>query len=219
MFEHFYSSFWHHPLVCWVAAAAVSPLLAQRRARLGLLPLVLLIEIMLDAWFTGAWSPLANDAPLSALLAILFVIAGDWRFFYLLVRQRLAKQRSRKPAVALAIMLALIVPVVALAAQSALRERLPSARHLFLVYESCFTVLAVIALVWVRRALTDGPVRRWLTWLCLFEIVQYAGWAAADVVIFTAGDLGYLLRIFPNIMYYAAFVPFAFLTAPLEARA
>jgi hypothetical protein len=218
VFERFYTSFWHHPLACWVACAAVSPWLANRRARFGLLPMVLLLGIMADAWFTGAWSPLKSDAPMSALLAIVFVIAGDWRFWYLLVRQRLAKLKRRGPAIALAVMLSLIMPVVSISAQTALRDRLPTARHLFLVYELGFTLLAVAALIWVRRAFQEGAVRRWLTWLCVFEIVQYAGWAAADMVIFTAGDIGFLLRIFPNLMYYAAFVPFAFLTAPDEAK-
>jgi hypothetical protein len=64
-----------------------------------------------------------------------------------------------------------------------------------------------------------GPVRDFIVKLSLFELVQYLGWAAADVVIFTVGDVGFLARIPPNLMYYAAFVPFAWITAPKEARA
>jgi hypothetical protein len=39
------------------------------------------------------------------------------------------------------------------------------------------------------------------------------------VVILAGWDFGFALRILPNVLYYAFFVPFVFATAPREARA
>ena len=52
--------------------------------------------------------------------------------------------------------------------------------------------------------------------LTQFEIAQYVLWAGADVVILSGHDVGYLLRLLPNAMYYALFVPFAWWSAPEE---
>jgi hypothetical protein len=50
-----------------------------------------------------------------------------------------------------------------------------------------------------------------------FEIVQYALWALADVLILSGMSWGFLLRIVPNSLYYAFFLPFVWWTAPREA--
>ena len=38
-------------------------------------------------------------------------------------------------------------------------------------------------------------------------------------MIFALGDIGFLVRIVPNVLYYAVFIPFALATAPREASA
>jgi hypothetical protein len=90
-------------------------------------------------------------------------------------------------------------------------------RVLFLVHEAMFGMLALG--LWLatraRRDLAEAQ-RRWLTKLCAFELMQYALWAVADIAILIGADAGYLLRVVPNIMYYVAFVPFAWLTAPTQ---
>jgi hypothetical protein len=88
-------------------------------------------------------------------------------------------------------------------------------RVLFLVHEAMFTMLALgMWLVTRARRDRDDGERRWLAKLCAFELLQYALWASADVAILVGSDAAYLLRVVPNIMYYVAFVPFVWLTAP-----
>jgi hypothetical protein len=62
-----------------------------------------------------------------------------------------------------------------------------------------------------RRLRACGePARRAVFALTGYEIVQYALWATADVVILWAkSDAGFAIRLVPNLMYYAFFVPFA----------
>jgi hypothetical protein len=41
----------------------------------------------------------------------------------------------------------------------------------------------------------------------------------ADAFILAShADVGYLVRLVPNVLYYALFVPFAYLSAPAEWR-
>ena len=53
-----------------------------------------------------------------------------------------------------------------------------------------------------------------------YVAVYYALWASADVLILYGGlDVGWLLRVVPNQLYYAFFVPFAWWTlSPVLAR-
>ena len=60
----------------------------------------------------------------------------------------------------------------------------------------------------------DDPRRRWMNGLSSFVTVQYLLWASADVMILSGLDMGYALRLVANTLYYAAFVPFAWLMAP-----
>ena len=49
------------------------------------------------------------------------------------------------------------------------------------------------ALPWVRR-------------VTRFVIFYYLLWATADVLILVAGDVGYLLRVVPNVLYYSGLI-------------
>jgi hypothetical protein len=108
--------------------------------------------------------------------------------------------------------------VVPLATQ-ALRVVSPDAfsdlRRTFLLYEVLFFVfvgaLALIRPVPAERPRAAATLSRRLT---AFELAQYGLWAAADALILASGaDGGFLLRIAPNLMYYALFLPFAVLAA------
>ena len=86
-----------------------------------------------------------------------------------------------------------------------------------LVSLSIFLVLALVLRFVVmprRTAALDPDLRRWLLLVTTFEVVQYGLWVSIDVVIFAGADVGYLLRFVPNFLYYVAFVPFVYLTAP-----
>jgi hypothetical protein len=95
-------------------------------------------------------------------------------------------------------------------------------RQTFLLYEALFLALALglltLALPRVRASGVAAPVHRYLQELTVFEAVQYGLWAAADVAILAGHDAGFGLRLVPNFMYYAGFLPFALLRAPREAR-
>lgn len=218
MFQAAYESAWHHPGAAWASALAVLVAVALRpRSPLAKLAALLAAVSALDAWCSGALSPpLSPSSPLRDLIPVAFVIAGDQRFFYLVARQT----RRRPEAFAISLGLALVVPVGSYSAYRGAPSLVPSKGVLFLVYEIAFAVVALAALLWIRRRFADAPaLLRWLTGLALFELVQYSGWALADVVILAGRDAGYLLRIAPNLLYYAVFVPFAWATAPKEAHA
>ena len=61
---------------------------------------------------------------------------------------------------------------------------------------------------WV--APNDPERRRGLRAISAYVATYYALWALADVLILVFGlDLGWLLRVIPNQLYYAFFLPFA----------
>jgi hypothetical protein len=180
------------------------------------------VEILADALATGGWSPLSLlKSRWTTPIAIAFVILGDFRYFLLVERfARAPSPADRTPpsAWAAAAGLSLVVPALSAAAGRVLPAG--DSRWTFLTYEAMFLVLALalrFAVLPRRLAPAGAPVRRWLLALTTFEVVQYALWALADVVILSSGaDAGFALRIVPNAMYYAAFLPFVAWTAPAE---
>ena len=214
-FEALYGSPWHHPGAAWIGGLLVLIAIVRARAELRWLLVLLELEIVVDALFTGAFSPVAPNSMASTLLSVLFVILGDLRFFYVLGRQRLERAR----ALPLALGAALVVPVLTQIARRTSPDFFAEPRHTFLFYELAFVLVALVTLGVVRRTFAPGPIRRWLLLLTGFEVVQYGLWVLADVVILAGADAGFGLRLVPNLMYYVAFVPFVFATAPGEARA
>lgn len=150
-----------------------------------------------DGWLGGAWTPLPAAGALTTTSVVFFVILGDFRYF---LATRLGVLTLRV-ALVRALLLAFLVPV---ATQLLVRVPFPNLgpNALFLAYE--LTFLAVIVADHVRAPRTAQSRA-----LLRFECVQYALWATADVLILSDVTPGYLLRIVPNVMYYAAFVPFA----------
>jgi hypothetical protein len=216
VFEAIYNSPWHHPAVAWAAALAAPVLaIALGRTRLIALLIVLEAEIALDAWFTGGWAPLAASSPWAEPLAIAFVVLGDWRFFYLVERQ----WRPRAQAALVSFLWSLVIPLYSYCGKLAWPRAMADSHLLFFVYEISFVAMALWTGLRARRQIAAGPVARWIARLVAFEVAQYAGWALADAFILGGHDAGYALRVAPNVLYYAAFAPFAVLTAPPEARA
>lgn len=216
MFERIYAHPLHNPGFFWLVGLPVLIFLLRRLGERGsnrrfvLFGVAFQIAILLDAALQGELSPLTGAT--RTAVSIAFVILGDLRFFLLLERF------GRAPAAPLWRPLAssLAVPVASTLARPLLGS---DPRQLFLLYELTFALIAVVVLgvVLPRRDL-DPPVRRWMTRLTCYELVQYLGWAAADVLILRGHDVGYLLRLLPNGMYYAGFIPFAWLTAPRPLR-
>lgn len=221
MWQHLYDSPINQPLAGWVLTAATLFWLVSKQP--GWLRLVLTafaFQLCLDNLLTGAWNPLRADSPLNQPLAILFVILGDWRFFLLTEH---FNPNTRHPWLT-SLGFALIVPVLQGAVIAILPLAFPTLRHTFVAYELAFLALAVVwrSLVLPKRLRgASEPTRRWLFDLAHFEIAQYALWPLADVLILagtdTGRDAGYALRLFPNVMYYGAFLAFATWRAPPDA--
>lgn len=221
MFQTLYDSPWHIPFVAFVVAAVTLAAIARKLPFLSAWAVLFTVEITLDAYLTGAWSPLlAHHAALIGTVAVPFVILGDYRYFVLVERQ---VQRGPR-AFGIALAWSLLVPVIAFGTAHAIPHAFIDTRRLFLLYELLFIIVALV-FRFVRmprrfaRAAMPVPerVQRWLRRLTEFELAVYVLWAAADIMIFAFGDIGFLVRIVPNVLYYAVFIPFALATAPREA--
>lgn len=220
-FERIYASALHDPLFFWLAALAFVLVLASRLPFLAGFLVLFTFEIAADALATGALSPIPKGASWATPVAVAFVILGDFRYFVLV-------ERFRKPGRPLAAVLgaaaawALLVPVASFALRNVVPSLAAPLRVTFLTYELMFLALAIVLRLAVlpRLAAEAAPdVKRWLSEITVFEIVQYGLWAAADVAILSGAPAGFLLRLAPNAMYYTLFLPFVFARAPAPLRA
>lgn len=219
MFEQVYHHPFHNPGLFWAVGIPFVLYLASR-LRSGERPafitrwfLLFQLEILLDAGLQGELTPLSGAA--LQTVSIMLVVAGDLRFLLLLVWQRRGRPAFGSWAAA-ALGWSLFVPLASYVVAQPIANGQP--RVLFLVYETMFASMALaLAVVSAQRPVADAT-DRWIRRLIAFELVQYTLWASADVIILSGHDLGYLLRLIPNTLYYAAFMPFAWWTAPPEVR-
>lgn len=82
-----------------------------------------------------------------------------------------------------------------------------------MIYEFGFLAFCIVlGRVWVARVLPGDPTRAaYLRSIFGYSAAYYALWLGADLVIVVAGlDLGWALRVVPNQLYYAFWVPFAY---------
>lgn len=224
IWERLYQSPWQHPGVAFLGGAALTlcALLPRpgpgARRRWALLFLILQIEILLDAALTGALSPIASGSTTALAVGTLFVVLGDLRYFYLFERQLARPQQSPWRALQVALPLSLLLPTATGIAVRLFPQQL-SGNRLFLGYEVGFLILVSMHLRLRRLGHTMTSSRRaYALRLFFFELAQYALWVLADVLIVAGHDLGWALRMVPNLLYYAAFVPVAIFTAPPEAQ-
>lgn len=238
MFLTIYESPWHHPGVCWAAGLVLLGLAAlfqygrrgrELRERLGLgsrLGLYVFLELLIlcDATLTGALSPLDPKGAAASRVAVLFVLLGDARYYYLLFADENARHGARLGsglrAAALALVASAILPLLAMLLQRRWPVLLPTPRHLFLMDEVLLlTAVSAIATALSRRE--KSPAQRFRLRLSLFVAGQYGLWALADLLILGGwfAEPGYALRLVPNALYYAAFVPFAAWADGQSARA
>jgi hypothetical protein len=176
------------------------------------------------------------DAPIATAVMVAFVILGDFRV-YLLVFTLLTHAGARHDArvadpvfatrdairlvparAAVAALLAsLLVPMVAFTTDGVLRARVPTlpAQVIWLIYELAFLIVALVLRQWVipRRVPGTAPrLRNYLRRVLAYVAAYYALWATADVIILAGFDAGWALRMVPNQLYYAWWVPFAYFT-------
>ncbi len=234
-----WSAFYHSDLQSpWLLLVLPALFLLYRaatgRRRGGVLPaaapfvdayaLLFALQTMLDPIATG---PLLRalglaDASGGTAVMLFFVLLGDLRV-YLLVFALLAIAAGRRWTSALPTAAAwtLAAPLIAYPLNAALhlaalRAAAPSldANSIWLVYELVFVALALAmrARLVPARTPTDAPrLHAYLRAVLAYVAVYYGLWASADLLIQFAGvDLGWLLRVVPNQLYYSAWVPFVF---------
>jgi hypothetical protein len=197
---------------------------------------VFAVLTILDPLVGGSFLRLLGvaDAPAATIVMVAFVLVGDFRV-YLLIFTLLAYAGSRRavraadpllatrdarqivpPRAALAAGVAtLVVPLVAAALDRLLRARNPAlpGQSIWLIYELAFFTAAIAMLTWLvpaRVPAAEPRLANYLRSVLVYVAVYYALWATADVLILAGVDLGWALRIIPNQLYYALWVPFAY---------
>jgi hypothetical protein len=185
--------------------------LRREAAFIGVYSLGWTLETLLDPIVGGpltralGWS----ETFAGTVVMFVFVLLGDLRVFLLVFGL------AGPGALPRALGFSLIVPVVTgvlYATVSWLVPDLPG-QTLWLIYEIGFVAMAVwLARVWIPNKL--GPeraaLRSMLTSCIAFVAAYYALWATSDLVILLGVDEGWGLRMLPNQMYYALFVPFVY---------
>ena len=93
-------------------------------------------------------------------------------------------------------------------------------RILYLVYEPALGLI-VLGLNRYRYARSSAPaeVKQWVHGVSVLFATGYFGWAFCDALILAGVELGHVLRIVPNVVYYAAFLAVIWWTAPASMRA
>jgi hypothetical protein len=167
------------------------------------------------AGFVRAWATVfaleTMIDPLAVVLAgvpmLPFVLLGDFRVFALWLGV-MAPGRPLGRTLLAAACWTLVVPLVAWSLHRLLESGfgpLPE-QVLWLVYEVAFTGMA---LWWATRVVPRRrPVAaRFLRATAWYVAAYYALWALSDVLILAGLDAGWALRVAPNQLYYAFWVP------------
>ena len=209
--------------LAWRLAAPVEPARAvvpQAARFISLATLVFALETMLDPIATGPLlkSPALRNTLAATLVPFVFVYLGDLRV--LLVAR--AVMRPAEPfgrTLGFAAAASAIVPIATGVLYTVHRAIWPNAdgQWMWMIYEAGFLALCVVATrVWLPRESArghgiDGEGRAFLAALFGFAAAYYALWLAADVLIVVAGlDLGWAIRMLPNLLYYAFWAPFVY---------
>ena len=212
-FQNIYKSEWQGTWALWVVPLAFLAYLlittTERDRRASTQPLTAFLggwmlfwtlETLADPIATGPlsrWLDLQGTTAGTGIM-LSFVLLGDLRVFQLVFRiGRPADSFAR--ALQRAAAWTLLVPIVAYATDWGLRQWRPELpdQSLWLIYELCFFGVALFLL---KRILS-------------FVASYYLLWATADVLILGWGlDLGWAVRMLPNQLYYAFFVPFVWWT-------
>lgn len=208
-FEGFYASPFQHPLLLWLSALAGIAFVRCRADLSGDVRFycyALGVLSLCDAWLTSNAIPGLGRLPeaLSEGVPLFFVLAGDFRYLLLLGIARAGGGFSLGAArIAVALGLTLVVPIASQIVMTLVPEASRSSRLLFLVYESFF-VLLTLGLMRLHPGVRE---HRWLRSVSRFVLVYYGLWALADAIILgTGSDLGFLLRLVPNVLYYGGLI-------------
>jgi len=183
----------------------------------NLYTLVFAVETLIDPIATGPMLKALGwgDNSAGTVVSFLFVYLGDFRVLALIFGVALASGGLPR-ALGTAARWSLIVPVVAGGSYAALSAAFPemSGQVLWLIYELGFLTLAIyLSRRWIEVNSADltAPSVAFLRDAAGFAAVYYALWACADLLITYGGlDAGWAIRIVPNQLYYAVWIPFVY---------
>lgn len=219
MWPSIYASPLHHPTIAWVAVVVGALVLASRLPFLAGYLVVFGLEMAADALASSPFLHMPQAA--STALTVGFVITGDFRYF-LLAERNLDRRGLTVRAFVYAVLWAFVVPLTATAIRLSVPAVENTVRLQFMVYEGLFVVLAAtFRFVLLPRRTRELPAetRAWLYPVTSFVLGHYVLWVVSDVLIhFFHVEAAYGLRLVPNIMYYALFLPFVYRTAPAHER-
>jgi len=169
------------------------------------------IETLLDPIVGG---PLAralgwSDGIAGSLVMFSFVLLGDLRVFVLVFG--LAGPGGLRRALGFSA----IVPLATAVIYGTASWLVPDlhGQVLWLIYEIGFVAMAVwLARVWLPREIApDRPELCAMLRSCVaYVAAYYTLWASCDVLILLGVDEGWALRMVPNQLYYALWVPFVY---------
>jgi hypothetical protein len=208
-----YDSAWHHPFIAYVAGFWLLIAVARRLPFLYAYLTVFLVVILADATVTGGWSPVPPNTTTYTAFSVLFIVLGDLRYFVL--AERVTRPReSLWSVLRFSLPMSLLMPLVT-GIMTRTIPMMADTRVLYAVYEAAMGVI-VLALDRFRFSGRDvnPATRRWVREVSLLFAGLYFGWAAADVLLLAGVELGHLLRIVPNVLYYAAFLAWVYARAP-----
>lgn len=180
------------------------------------LTLFFAIETMLDPISTGPILKLEllRDHFAATLIPFLFVVLGDLRVVLLAIG--IARpERSLPQNLLWACGVSLIVPIFAGSSYALAKWIWPDihSQVLWMLYEFGFLSLCIFfARVWVPRIPSYDPNQiAFLRSVFGYSAAYYLLWWLADVLIVVAEmDIGWAIRIVPNQLYYAFWVPFVY---------
>lgn len=182
----------------------------------ALLTLIFAFETIVDPIATG---PLIKNTPLkdtiaSDLIPLLFVYLGDLRVLLLAIGVA-RPERSLSQNLGWAGAISLIVPIFAGISFAGVQWISPEAngQFLWMFHESAFLVLCVaFGRIWIPRHFAGETEKAtFLRSIFGYSAAYYSLWLGADLLIVVGGlDLGWAIRMVPNQLYYACWVPFVY---------
>jgi hypothetical protein len=214
--QEFYSAGWQFPWAVMVlpfAFALYRAIARESHARAldpALAPFVSLWvtlftrETLLDPLATGPLAKALGSHFAGQALGLGFVLLGDFRVYWLVLRFRTPAQTSARAALEAAALSA-IAPT--LAGLAALQTLPPQA--MWLTHELASLGLAFGLARFALPSEAERPRHAAFVRSVLGLMAAYYGlWAAADVLILSGVDAGWPVRLVPNQLYYGFFVPF-----------
>ena len=180
------------------------------------LTLIFAFETMLDPIATGpiVRSDWISGHPAAPAIPFLFVLLGDLRVLLLAIGVA-TPERTLARKLGWALSVSLVVPVATGLVYGIVGWIWPEihGQLLWILYELFFLTLCVyFGRVWIPRQLgAQTPAAGYLRAVFGYSAAYYALWLAADLLIVVGGlDLGWAIRIVPNQLYYAFWVPFVY---------